>query len=59
MIHKATLALAAMLVLGSLATARAEDPDADALGRSHSAVEHASPGSSHHAARFSDDERPR
>jgi len=57
MIRKATLALAAMLMLGALATARAEDPDSDALGRSHSAVEHAARGPSHHAARFTD-ERP-
>jgi hypothetical protein len=50
MLGKATTALAAMLVLGSLATAHAEDPDTDAIERSHAFVEHAPPAPARHAA---------
>ena len=51
MLRKASTALAAMLVLGSLATARAEDPDTDVTERSHAFVDQAPSAPSHHARR--------
>jgi hypothetical protein len=59
MLRKATTALAAMLVLGSFATAHAEDPDTDVLERSHAFVEQAPPAPARHAARSTDGERHR
>jgi hypothetical protein len=59
MLRKVTTALAAMLVLGSLATAHAEDPDADVIDRTQAFVEHAPPAPARHVARSTNGERHR
>ena len=58
MFHKAAIALAITLVMGSLSAARAEDPDEDVVGRFHSAFAHWQVGPHHHAVPFSDPQRP-
>jgi hypothetical protein len=59
MFHKAAIALAITLVMGSLSAARAEDPDEDVVGRFHSALAHWQVGPRHHAVPFSEQQRPR
>jgi hypothetical protein len=58
MFHKAAIALAITLVIGSLSAARAEDPDEDVVARFHSAFTQWQVGPRHHAVPFSEPQRP-
>ena len=58
MFHKAAIALAITLVMGTLSAARAEDPDEDVVERSHSAAAHWQIESHHRAVPFSEPHRP-
>jgi hypothetical protein len=58
MFRKAAIVLAITLVVGSLSTARAEDPEQDSVQHWPTAGHHWETGTRHHAVPFSEAQRP-
>jgi hypothetical protein len=58
MFRKAAIVLAITLVVGSLSAARAEDPEEDFVGQSHSTARQWESATHHHGVAFSELARP-